>query len=90
VAADLAQRAVERLDCVSRVDDFTDLWRVVEEGRQLIPSLFPAPADRGKTGIVKGSKVLKSRPSCLGGRGVVNQLQGGGDFQRVWNPLDGD
>ena len=51
MAADLAQRAVERLDCVSRVDDFTDLWRVVEEGRQLIPSLFPAPADRGKTGI---------------------------------------
>jgi len=59
-----AQRAVERLDCVSRIDDFADLWRAVEEGRQLIPSLSACFGRRNKkrtdqiTGILATLKAL--------------------------------
>ena len=43
MAADLAQRAVDRFDRVGRVDDLSDLWGEKEEGSN--PNFLVRPLD---------------------------------------------
>src|SRR5690606_28360841 len=66
------KRVVERLDCVSRVDDLADLRRVIEEGGQLRPVAPPTFSD---------SRILRVPLA----RERLELLLGGGDG---WSGID--
>jgi hypothetical protein len=80
VAADLAKRAVERLDGIGGVDDFADLRGEVEEGGELVPVGLPAAADGGVFGIVGGAEGFQRASGGLLGGGAVDGLEVGGDL----------
>ena len=64
-AADLAKRAVERVDGFVGVDDFADLRGKVEEGGELVPVGLPAAADGEVLGIVVARKASSAlRAAC--------------------------
>lgn len=75
VSADLAKRAVERLDGVGGVDDLADVVGVVEERDYVFPVGFPAPADGWKALVVALAELAQRLLGRFGDGSLLDVLE---------------